>query len=136
MSFDPFTAILNVGGQLIDKFIPDPEARDKAKLELLKQQQAGKLEDLKIGMSAIVAEAKSSDPWTSRARPMFLYVMYVMILCAIPMGLLSAWKPLIAKAISTGVSEYLGALPSYMWQTFGLGYGGYAIARSVDKKKG
>ena len=37
-------------------------------------------------MSAIVAEANSSDPWTSRARPSFLYLIYVLLLFAVPMG--------------------------------------------------
>jgi hypothetical protein len=31
-------------------------------------------------MAAVLAEAESPDPWTSRARPSFLYVMYVLLL--------------------------------------------------------
>jgi hypothetical protein len=36
-------AILNVGGKLIDKLIPDPEAKAKAQLELQKMAQDGEL---------------------------------------------------------------------------------------------
>jgi hypothetical protein len=36
-------AILNVGGKLIDKLIPDPEAKAKAQLELSKMAQDGEL---------------------------------------------------------------------------------------------
>ena len=36
-------AILNVGGKLIDKLIPDPEAKAKAQLELAKLAQDGEL---------------------------------------------------------------------------------------------
>jgi uncharacterized protein YaaQ len=36
-------AILNVGGKLIDKLIPDPEAKAKAQLELTKLAQDGEL---------------------------------------------------------------------------------------------
>ena len=36
-------AILGIGGKLIDKLIPDPAAKDAAKLELLKLQQSGEL---------------------------------------------------------------------------------------------
>ena len=36
-------ALLNVGGKLIDKLIPDPEAKAKAQAELLKMQQDGEL---------------------------------------------------------------------------------------------
>jgi hypothetical protein len=70
-------AIIGPLGKLIDKIIPDPQARDRAKLELLKLE--GDQEAAQIGqqMQAIIAEANSHDPWTSRARPSFLYVMYV-----------------------------------------------------------
>ena len=39
-------SILNIGGKLIDKLIPDPEAATKAQLELTKLAQAGELEKL------------------------------------------------------------------------------------------
>jgi hypothetical protein len=60
---------------LIDKLIPDPKARNAAKLELIKLQGSQELETLRTQLSAILAEAQSPDPWTSRARPSFLYVM-------------------------------------------------------------
>jgi len=34
-------ALLNVGGKLIDKLIPDPEAKAKAQMELAKMAQDG-----------------------------------------------------------------------------------------------
>jgi hypothetical protein len=36
-------ALLNVGGKLIDKLIPDPEAKAKAQMELTKMAQDGEL---------------------------------------------------------------------------------------------
>ena len=42
----PLTALLDVGGKLIDKLIPDPEAKAKAPAELLKMQQDGELAKL------------------------------------------------------------------------------------------
>ena len=39
-------SILNIGGKLIDKLIPDPEAAAKAQLELTKLAQADELEKL------------------------------------------------------------------------------------------
>ncbi|MBM3929370.1 MAG: hypothetical protein FJ335_13090, partial [Sphingomonadales bacterium] len=59
---------------LLDKIIPDPKARDAAKLELLRLQGTQDMERAKAQMAALVAEAQSPDPWTSRARPGFLYV--------------------------------------------------------------
>jgi len=96
MALDPITAALDIGGKLIDKLWPDPAQRDLAKLELLKMQQSGQLEGIKVQMSAIIAEASSTDPWTSRARPSFMYVIYTMLLFGIPMGFLSAFDPVIA----------------------------------------
>lgn len=121
---------------LIDKLIPDPEQKAKAQLELLKMQQSGELETLRIQLSAIVAEAQSSDPWTSRARPSFLYVMYTLILASIPMGILSAFKPEIADSITKGMTGYLAAIPEPLYVLFGTGYLGYTAARQWGKVKG
>lgn len=136
MSFDPVTAALDLGAKLIDKFISNPEERDKAKLELLKASQDGGLKETEQQLSAIIADAKSADPWTSRARPSFLYVMYVMILAALPMGVISAFRPDIAERIASGMKMWLAAIPSELYALFGVGYTGYTLARSVwDKRK-
>ena len=137
MSFDPLTAAMDLGGKIIDKIWQDPAQRDQAKLELLKMQQSGELDTVKVQMSAILAEAQSADPWTSRARPSFLYVMYIMILAAIPMGILSAFHPDIAVKIADGLKAWLTAIPNELWAVFGIGYTGYTVARSAwDKKVG
>ena len=137
MSFDPLTAAMDLGGKIIDKIWQDPAQRDQAKLELLKMQQSGELDAIKVQMSAILAEAQSSDPWTSRARPSFLYVMYIMILAAIPMGILSAFNPDLAVKIADGLKAWLAAIPEALWAVFGIGYTGYTVARSAwDKKVG
>lgn len=39
----PLTALLEVGGKLIDKLIPDPEAKAKAQMDLAKMAQDGEL---------------------------------------------------------------------------------------------
>ena len=122
--------------KLIDKIIPDPRARDAAKLELLKLQGSQELEDVRVQMSAIIAEAGSTDPWTSRARPSFLYVMYAIILWAIPMGLIAATQPEMAKNIAAGMNAYLGGIPDPLWTLFGTGYLGYTVARQWGKAKG
>ena len=122
--------------KLIDKIIPDPRAREAAKLELLKLQGSQELEAVRVQMSAIIAEAASPDPWTSRARPSFLYVMYAIILWAIPMGLIAATQPELAKNIAAGMNAYLGGIPEPLWTLFGTGYLGYTVARQWGKAKG
>jgi Holin of 3TMs, for gene-transfer release len=129
-------ALISPIAALIDKIIPDPRARNAAKLELLKLQGSQEMDAIKTQMTAIVAEAQSNDPWTSRARPSFLYVMYAMILWAIPMGLIAAVRPEMARGIADGMNAYLAGIPEPMWALFGTGYLGYTVARSWGKSKG
>lgn len=122
--------------KLIDKIIPDPQARDAAKLELLKLQGSQEMEAIRTQLSAIVAEAQSPDPWTSRARPSFLYVMYALLLWSIPMGLVAAAQPEMARAIAIGMNAYLAGIPEPLYALFGTGYLGYTAARAWGKAKG
>jgi hypothetical protein len=121
---------------IIDKIIPDKEARNKAKLELIKLEGTQEMAAIEARLSAIVAEANSPDPWTSRARPSFLYVMYTLILWALPMGILAAFRPDIARDIGAGMNAYLGGLPEALYALFGTGYLGYTAARQWGKVKG
>lgn len=131
-----FEGLLAPITSLLDKIIPDPKARDAAKLELLRLQGAQELEAVRAQMSAILAEAGSVDPWTSRARPSFLYVIYAIILWSIPMGLIAAAEPEMAKDIATGMNAYLAGIPEPLWALFGTGYLGYTAARQWGKARG
>ena len=119
----------------IDRIFPNKVERDKAKKALLMAQQDGHLKELEISMSAIIAEAQSHDAWTSRARPSFLYTMYVVILASIPMGVLFAVDAQTAANVTTGFRDWLAAIPDEMWWLFGAGYLGYAGARTYEKGK-
>ena len=131
-----FESIIGPIAGLIDKIIPDPKARDAAKLELIKLEGTQEMEAVRTQLSAIVAEAQSADPWTSRARPSFLYVMYALLLWAIPMGLIGAVQPEMAKGIATGMNAYLACIPEPLYALFGTGYLGYTAARQWGKIKG
>lgn len=125
----PLTAI-------IDKVVPDKAAREQAKLEMLRLEGTQEMALVEARLAAIVAEARSVDPWTSRARPSFLYVMYVMILCSLPMGLVAWIDPQAARDIGGGITAYLNALPEPLYALFGTGYLGYTVARQWGKVKG
>lgn len=131
-----FDTIIGPITAIIDKIIPDKEARDRAKLELIKLQGSQDLAEIQARLSAIVAEASSHDPWTSRARPSFLYVMYALILFALPMGALAAFRPDMSIAIGRGMNAYLGGLPDSLYALFGTGYLGYTAARQWGKVAG
>lgn len=132
----PLTALLSVGEKLIDKLMPDPQAKAKAQLELAKMAQDGQLEEMKTQMSAILAEAQSADPWTSRARPSFLYVVYVLLLWAIPMGVLTIFNPQAAQAFTAGFKAWMEAIPEPILTLFGTVMLGYVVGRSWEKVKG
>lgn len=129
-------ALIGPLAKIIDKIIPDPKARDQAKLELLTVQGEQEMEALKTQISAILAEAQSNDPWTSRARPSFLYVIYLIILWSIPMGIIAAFRPDISGSVANGMNSYLRGIPESLWALFGTGYLGYTAARQWGKAKG
>ena len=129
-------AVIGPVSKLLDKIIPDPQARDRAKLELLKLQGDQEMATIGVQMQAIIAEAQSTDPWTSRARPSFLYMMYALILWSIPMGLIAAADPGMAKGIGDGMTAYLRGIPEELYALFGTGYLGYTAARTWGKVKG
>ena len=129
-------AIIGPIAGLLDKLIPDPKARETKQAEAARAPRqpgdgGGPHTD-----SAIMAEAQSADPWTSRARPSFLYVMYTLLLWAIPMGLIAAVQPQMAKDIAAGMNAYLGGIPEPLYALFGTGYLGYTVARQWGKAKG
>jgi hypothetical protein len=84
----PLTALLDVGGKLIDKLIPDPEAKARAQLELAKMAQDGELAKMANDTKLFEVEQTntterwkadmSSDSWLSKnIRPMALIAIFV-----------------------------------------------------------
>lgn len=75
--------IVSVGLKVLDKFVPDPEAKAKAQQELLKMQQEGRLAELQadIGEQKEVSSRwtadMASDSWLSKnIRPMALIAIF------------------------------------------------------------
>ena len=84
----PLTALLEVGGKLIDKLIPDPEAKAKAQLELATLAQSGELakmandtEVYKTEQAKVTERWKSdnsTDSWLNKnIRPLSLVAIFV-----------------------------------------------------------
>jgi hypothetical protein len=82
----PLAALLDVGGKLIDKLIPDPEAKAKAQLDLAKMAQDGELAKManetdlyKTEQNNLTDRLKAdmgSDSWLSKnIRPMTLLLI-------------------------------------------------------------
>jgi hypothetical protein len=88
-------ALLNIGGKLIDKLIPDPEQKAKAQLELAKMAQDGELAKMandtdlyKTEQNNLTERLKAdmgSDSWLSKnIRPLtLLYILVAYMALAI-----------------------------------------------------
>jgi uncharacterized membrane protein (DUF106 family) len=75
----PFAALMSIGEKVLDKVIPDPEARARAQAELIKVQQEGRLAELQADnieaqeLTKRVEADMGSDSWLSKnIRPMTL----------------------------------------------------------------
>jgi hypothetical protein len=75
----PLASLLDIGGKLIDKLIPDPEAKAKAQLDLAKLAQDGELAQIQADTAEQIELTKrqqadmASDSWLSKnIRPMTL----------------------------------------------------------------
>ncbi len=84
----PIADILGIGTKLIDKLIPDPEAKAKAQLELAQLAQNGELAKMNADLKAYTVEQDNlterlqadmaSDSWLSKnIRPMTLGAILV-----------------------------------------------------------
>lgn len=84
----PLAALLDVGGKLIDKLIPDPEAKAKAQLELAKLAQDGELAKMANDTEIYKTEQENvterwrsdmgSDSWLSKnIRPLALIAIFI-----------------------------------------------------------
>ena len=118
-----------------DKFFADADDKLAFRLKLMELQQNGEFKKVEQYLSAIMTEANSEDPWTSRARPSFLYVIYILILSAIPAGIVSAIFPEFMDRTIVGMENWLSAIPGELYSLFGIGYLGYTGAREYGKYK-
>lgn len=123
--------IVSVGMKLVDKLIPDPEAKAKAQLDLAKLASEGELAKIQADMNEAQEVSKrwqadmASDSWLSKnIRPMTL-VFILLVYCAF--ALMSAWK--------IDVNESYVKLLGEWGQLIMLAYfGGRTVEKIMDMK--
>ena len=118
MAFDPATALLQVGSQIIERIWPNPEEANKAKLRLFELQQAGELQEMTGRLAVIQAEASSANWLAASWRPITMLTFVTLIV--------ARWFGWAAPELNE--AEYLK-----LWSIVELGLGGYVIGRSVEK---
>jgi hypothetical protein len=97
-------AIVGLGGKLIDKLIPDPAARDAARLELLKLQQSGELAAMLAQTEINKVEAASPSVFVSGARP------YIVWGCGTALLYAALFEPFM-RFIAMVIFHYTGSFP-------------------------
>jgi len=116
--------LIEAGLRIIDKIIPDPEAKAEATRKLLEVQQAGELAEVEAAMNVVVAEAKSEHALTSQWRPITMLVFTAIV----------ANNYIIAPYLAAifGWSVTL-EMPDQLWNLLSIGIGGYVVGRSSEK---
>ena len=124
-------AILNIGGKLIDKLIPDPEAKAKAQQELLQMQQEGKLAELNADnieaqeLTKRQAADMMSDSWLSKnIRPMTLVFI---LMTYTTFAMMSAWD----IEVNNNYVELLGQWGMLIMSFY---FGGRTLEKIMDMK--
>jgi uncharacterized membrane protein (DUF106 family) len=127
----PITALVDVGMKVLDKFIPDPEAKAKAQQELLKMQQEGRLAELNADNVEAQELTKrqeadmNSDSWLSKnIRPMTLiFILFAYFLFA----MMSAFG-------NNANEKYVELLGQWGMLIMSFYFGGRTLEKIMDMK--
>jgi uncharacterized membrane protein (DUF106 family) len=127
----PLTALVDVGMKVLDKFIPDPEAKAKAQAELLKMQQEGRLAELNADnieaqeLTKRQAADMGSDSWLSKnIRPMTLiFILFAYFLFA----MMSAFG-------NNANEKYVELLGQWGMLIMSFYFGGRTLEKIMDMK--
>lgn len=127
----PLTALVDVGMKVLDKFIPDPEAKAKAQQELLKMQQEGRLAELNADnieaqeLTKRQSADMASDSWLSKnIRPMTLiFILFAYFLFA----MMSAFG-------NNANEKYVELLGQWGMLIMSFYFGGRTLEKIMDMK--
>lgn len=138
MSIDPISAVLDIGGKLIDRLWPDPAQADAAKLELYKLHASGELAQMQADTSLALgqievnkAEAASGSLFISGWRPAIGWIC----------GLACAWNWIGISVIDMAAKLYGASVVlapadvGEMWPVL-AGLLGLGTLRSFERVKG
>lgn len=110
--------------KLIDRVIPDEQAKAAAKLELLKTLAESDQKEWDAKSKVIIAEAQGESAAQRNWRPHLMYLFMI---------LLSMNYIVIPTLAAFGVHIDSYALPPQMWSLLEIGVGGYIVGRSGEK---
>jgi uncharacterized membrane protein (DUF106 family) len=127
----PIAALLSIGEKVLDKVLPDPEARAKAQAMLIEMQQKGELAKLQADMNEqdnLTKRAEAdmkSDSWLSKnIRPMTL--IFILLTYTV-FGMMSAWD----IEVNNNYVELLGQWGMLIMSFY---FGGRTLEKIMDMK--
>jgi hypothetical protein len=91
MALDPVSALLDIGGKVLDRVFPDPTQQAAARLELLKLQQSGELTQIAGQMEINKAEAANPSVFVSGWRPAIGWICGAGFAVQFVIGPLAEW---------------------------------------------
>ena len=129
----PLAAIMSIGEKVLDKVLPDPEAKAKAMAELKKVEQEGRLAELQadnIEAQELTKRAEAdmkSDSWLSKnIRPMTLiYILTAYLALAV------------MDALGLDISDnFVSLLGQWGMLVMSFYFGGRTLEKVMNIKKG
>jgi hypothetical protein len=96
MALDPVSALLDIGGKVLDRVFPDPAQQAAARLELLKLQQSGELTQIAGQMEINKAEAANPSVFVSGWRPAIGWICGAGFAVQFVVGPLAEWGSTLA----------------------------------------
>ena len=121
---NPLDSAFNFGSTLLDKFFPDKDAANKAKIVLLEMKQNGELSRLQTSAGIVTAEAKSEHWLAANWRPVTMLTFVFII----------ANNYIIYPYLALFFEEAPKLeIPPDMWALLKIGLGGYVVGRSAEK---
>jgi hypothetical protein len=134
---DPISALLDVGGKLIDKLLPDPAAKQAAQIQLLQMAQNGELAQLAANTDLAkgqlqVDQAEASNPslFVSGWRPFVGWV------CGSGLAYAFLIKPICSPFAVKFLGAALEPLPTETLLTLLMGMLGLGGMRTIEKLQG
>ena len=111
-------SLLPMVGKVLDRVLPDKQAREAAKLQLAELEQSGELQEIATKANVVMTELQG-DSWLQRS-----------------------WRPLVMLFLTVCVgAHWFGFTPENltpediegMMTLIQLGLGGYVVGRSAEK---
>lgn len=105
IDLNPFSPLIAIAGKVLDKVIPDPQAKSEAQLKLLTLAQAGELKHLDAELAMATAQTDVNK-----------------IEAANPKVFVSGWRPFVGWVCGVGLAAQFVVAPLFTWVSALIGH--------------